>query len=53
MAMTALGMETNVKKFAGVGLKPVYTASILHIWLIFGGYFITNLFIKSFKLNSV
>jgi uncharacterized integral membrane protein (TIGR00698 family) len=42
MAMTALGMETNVKKFAGVGLKPVYIASILYVWLIFGGYFITK-----------
>jgi uncharacterized integral membrane protein (TIGR00698 family) len=42
MAMTALGMETNVKKFAGVGLKPIYIASILYIWLIVGGYFITK-----------
>jgi len=42
MAMTALGMETNVKKFAGVGFKPIYIASILYIWLIVGGYFITK-----------
>ncbi len=42
MAMTALGMETNVKKFAGVGLKPIYIASILYLWLIFGGYFVTK-----------
>ncbi len=42
MAMTALGMETNVKKFKGVGMKPIYLAFILFIWLIFGGYFITK-----------
>ena len=42
MAMTALGMETNVKKFAGVGLKPVYIASTLYVWLVIGGYFITK-----------
>ncbi len=42
MAMTALGMETNVKKFAGVGLKPIYIASILYLWLILGGYFVTK-----------
>ena len=41
-AMTALGMETNVKKFKGVGMKPIYLAFILFIWLIFGGFFITK-----------
>ncbi len=46
MAMTALGMETNVKKFKGVGLKPIYLALILFIWLIIGGYFITKFWIK-------
>jgi uncharacterized integral membrane protein (TIGR00698 family) len=43
MAMTALGMETNVEKFKGVGLKPIYISSILYLWLIFGGYFIVKL----------
>ncbi|NOX16695.1 MAG: YeiH family putative sulfate export transporter [Chlorobi bacterium] len=43
MAMTALGMETNVSKFKGVGLKPVYIASVLYVWLILGGYFVTKL----------
>lgn len=42
MAMTALGMETNINKFKGVGLKPIYIASVLYIWLIVGGYFITK-----------
>ncbi len=42
MAMTALGMETNINKFKGVGMKPIYLAFILFIWLIFGGFFITK-----------
>ncbi|EDM23613.1 YeiH family protein [Caminibacter mediatlanticus] len=42
MAMTALGMETNINKFKGVGMKPIYLAGILFIWLLFGGYFITK-----------
>ncbi len=42
MAMTALGMETSIDKFKGVGLKPVYLAFILFIWLVFGGYHITK-----------
>ncbi len=42
MAMTALGMETGIDKFKGVGLKPIYLAFILFIWLIFGGYYITK-----------
>jgi len=43
MAMAALGMETSVDKFKNVGAKPIYLASILFIWLIFGGYQITLL----------
>lgn len=43
MAMCALGMETNFNKFKGVGLKPIYLASVLFLWLIFGGYFIVSL----------
>ena len=46
MAMTALGMETNIKKFKGVGLKPIYLALILFLWLIVGGYFITKFWLK-------
>ena len=42
MAMCALGMETNINKFKEVGLKPVYLALILFVWLIFGGFFITK-----------
>lgn len=46
MAMTALGMETNLQKFKGVGLKPIYLASILFVWLVVGGYFVTLLSVK-------
>ena len=42
MAMTAMGMETNVGKFKNVGLKPIYLALILFLWLIFGGFFIVK-----------
>jgi uncharacterized integral membrane protein (TIGR00698 family) len=43
IAMTALGMQTSLEKFKNVGLKPVYLATILFMWLIFGGYFIVTL----------
>jgi uncharacterized integral membrane protein (TIGR00698 family) len=42
MAMTALGMETIFSKFRGLGLAPVYTATIMFVWLMVGGYFITK-----------
>jgi len=42
MAMTALGMETHLRKFKEAGLKPFILALILFIWLIFGGYFIVK-----------
>ena len=41
MAMTALGMDTQLSKFKQAGLKPVLLAVILFAWLVFGGYFIT------------
>jgi uncharacterized integral membrane protein (TIGR00698 family) len=41
MAMTALGMDTQMSKFKQAGLKPVLLAVILFVWLVFGGYFIT------------
>ncbi|CAN5262339.1 YeiH family protein [soil metagenome] len=36
MAMTAIGMETNLNKIKKVGLKPLYLAAILFIWLVGG-----------------
>ncbi len=42
MAMTALGMETSVDKFKGMGMKPIYLAGVLFVWLLVGGYFVTK-----------
>ncbi len=42
MSMCALGMGTSFKKFKNVGLKPFYLSSILFVWLIVGGYYITK-----------
>ncbi len=38
MAMAALGIETNLNKIKNVGMKPVYLALTLFVWLAFGGY---------------
>jgi uncharacterized integral membrane protein (TIGR00698 family) len=43
MAMTALGMETQLKQFKEAGFKPFLLASILFGWLIAGGYCIVKL----------
>ncbi len=43
IAMTALGMETNVSKLKGVGGKSFLLAGALFVWLIFGGYEVTRL----------
>ena len=42
VTMTALGMQTSFDKFKNVGLKPIYLASVLFLWLIFAGYFIVS-----------
>jgi uncharacterized integral membrane protein (TIGR00698 family) len=44
MAMSAMGMETQISKFKGVGLKPLYLATLLFSWLIFGGFYIVRYF---------
>lgn len=46
MAMTALGMETRLKMFREVGIQPFYLAGILFGWLLFAGYFITQMAVK-------
>lgn len=48
MAMTALGMGTVFAKFKGLGLAPVYTASLMFGWLLVGGYFITKWVVATF-----
>ncbi|MBD1576252.1 YeiH family putative sulfate export transporter [Vibrio sp. S11_S32] len=42
MAMGALGVDTNISKIRGVGIKPIILAVILFAWLIVGGYGITT-----------
>lgn len=37
IAMTALGMETNMSKLKGVGMKPFYLAALLFVWLTVSG----------------
>ncbi len=46
MAMTALGMETSLDKFRGVGSKAIFLAFILFLWLNVGGFFITSLAVR-------
>ena len=48
MAMCALGMETNLTKFKGVGMAPVYLAFSLFIWVTCGGYGLTRLMTRLF-----
>ena len=41
MAMGALGIDTNIAKIRGVGIKPILLASVLFAWLLVGGLGIT------------
>jgi len=41
MAMAALGLSTDFSKFKEVGMKPIYAALVMFLWLLIGGYFIT------------
>lgn len=38
MAMSALGMETHIKKFKGVGGRAILLALFLFVWLLVGGF---------------
>ncbi len=42
MAMTALGMETHLRKFKEAGVKPFLLALLLFLWLMLGGYFLVR-----------
>jgi uncharacterized membrane protein YadS len=48
MAMTALGMGTRFAKFKGLGLAPIYTASGMFVWLVVGGFIITQWVVATF-----
>ncbi len=43
MAMTALGMTTELSKFKQTGAKPFVLALALFVWLMVGGYFLVKL----------
>ncbi len=43
VAMTALGMETNIGKLKGVGGKSLALAAMLFVWLMAGGYGVVRL----------
>ena len=48
MAMTALGMGTRFVKFKGLGLAPIYTAGGMFVWLVVGGFVITQMVVATF-----
>jgi uncharacterized integral membrane protein (TIGR00698 family) len=48
MAMTALGMGTRFAKFKGLGLAPIYTAGSMFLWLVVGGFIITQWVVATF-----
>jgi len=43
MAMTALGLNTVISKFKGMGYGPLVLALILAVWLVVGGFGLTTL----------
>lgn len=43
MAMTALGMGTQIRNFKQAGVKPFLLALVLFVWLTVGGFFLVGL----------
>ena len=43
MAMTALGLSTVASQFKGMGYGPLLLALTLAVWLVLGGFGITQL----------
>ncbi len=43
VAMAAMGLETNVSKIKGVGMKPIYVAAIIFLYLMIGGAIVVKL----------
>jgi len=46
MAMTALGMGTRFAKFRGLGLAPIYSALVMFVWLVVGGFMVVQIITK-------
>jgi uncharacterized integral membrane protein (TIGR00698 family) len=42
MAMSALGVGSRFSNFKRLGLAPFYTALVMHIWLIVGGFLVVK-----------
>ncbi len=42
VAMAAMGLETNINKIKGVGMKPIYSAFIIFVYLMVVGYLATK-----------
>lgn len=42
VAMAAMGLETNINKIKGVGMKPIYAAALIFAFLFFGGMIVTK-----------
>ena len=42
VSMAAMGIETNVNKMKGVGMKPIYVALIMFAFLFFGGIIVVK-----------
>ena len=42
VAMGAMGIETNINKIKGVGMKPIYSAFIIFLFLFFGGIIVVK-----------
>ncbi|MEZ0323779.1 MAG: YeiH family protein [Hydrogenothermaceae bacterium] len=42
VSMAALGMETNIEKMKKAGMKPIYAALVIFIYLFFGGFLVTK-----------
>ncbi len=43
VAMAAMGIETNINKIKGVGMKPIYAAFIIFVYLFFIGMVATKI----------
>ncbi|NPA51556.1 MAG: YeiH family protein [Aquificae bacterium] len=43
VAMGAMGIETNINKIKGVGMKPIYSAFIIFLFLFFGGILVVKI----------
>lgn len=41
VSMAALGIETNIEKMKKAGMKPIYSAFIIFMYLFFGGLMVT------------